>query len=93
MALPVTSILIGLDITQDFGPRLKSQPPEGHLYVQGCPKRYGIICSLIQKYCMIHSQCLTGVVEVLRYGMTPNINLDWLGHYPGFWAQIEISAS
>jgi hypothetical protein len=28
----------------------------------------------------------------LMYGITPNINLDWIGHYPGFWAQIEISA-
>ena len=81
MASHVTPTLIGSDITQDFGPRLKSQPPKGHIYVQGCPGRYGITCSLFQMCCMIHIHCLTGVVEVLRYGITPNINLDWIGHY------------
>ena len=81
MASPVTPTLIGSDITQDFGPRLKSQPPKGHIYVQGCPGRYGITCSLFRKCCMIHIHCLTGVVGVLRYGITPNINLDWIRHY------------
>ena len=81
MALPVTSTLIGSDITHDFGPRLKYQPPEGHIYVQGCPGWYEITFSLFQKCCMISIHCLTGVVEVLRYGITSNINLDWIGYY------------
>ena len=42
IALPVTSALIGSDITQKIVPRLKYQPPEGHIYVEGCPGRYGI---------------------------------------------------
>ena len=84
--------MVGLDITQDFGPRLKSKPPEGHIYVKGCPGTYGITCSLLGKCCMIRTQCLTGVVEVWGYGITRNINPDWVGYYPGFWAQIEISA-
>ena len=57
MSFPVTSILIGLDITQEFGLRLKSQTPEGHIYVQGCPGRYGITCSLFQKFFLIPRQC------------------------------------
>ena len=87
-----TSILIGFNITQQFRPRLKSQPSEGDIYVQGCPGRYGITCSLIQKCCMVPKHYLTGVVEVWGYGFTHNINLDWIGHYPWFWAQIEFSA-
>jgi len=93
MELHPTSTLIGLGITQDFGPKLKYQLPEGHIYVQGCPGTYGITCSLFQKCCMIHKHCLTCLVEVWGYGIISNINLDWIGHYPGFWAQIEISAS
>ena len=72
--------LIGLYI-QDFGPKLKSQPPGGHIYVQGCPGRYGITCPLFQKCCMIHRQYLTCLVEVLGHGITSNINLDWIRHY------------
>jgi hypothetical protein len=39
---------------------------------------------------MIQTQCLTGVIEVLGYGITCNSNHGWVGYYPGFWAQIEI---
>ena len=81
MSLPVTSPLIGSDITQEFGPRLKSQPPECHIYVQGYPGRYGIACSLFQKCSTIHRLCLTCMVEVLGYGIISNINLDWIRHY------------
>ena len=30
--------------------------------------------------------------EVWEWGITCNINLDWVGHYLGIWSQIEISA-
>ena len=93
MESPPTSTWIGLDITQDFGPRLKSQPPKvtSMSNVQGWPGRYEITCSLFQKCFIIHRQCWTCLVEVLRYWITSHINLDWVRYYPGFLAQIETS--
>ena len=62
MALPVTSILIGSDSSQEFGPRLKYQPTQGHIYVQGAQEGMEYLLTLAEVF-LIHRQCLTGVLK------------------------------
>ena len=50
MALPVTSILIGSDSSQEFGPRLKYQPTQGHIYVQGAQEGMEYLLTLAEVF-------------------------------------------